>query len=363
MHGARFHALTDSRFTMVTIKQIATAVGVSSATVSRVLNFDQTLSVTAQTRKSIIETAEALNYATPRNRNRSQLPAAAAAKIALVHFLRPDQELADPYYVSLRLGIESRCAALKIETVKIYHTDEMPDPKALQATSGVIAIGMHDPAEVAWLKRHSRFVVFADFAPLDDSVDSVHSDRTLAMRKLIGALTGAGYRRIGFVGWWDNLHAGAHAGVHAGSRDAWEERGLAYVNWMREAGAFDPGICAFDSNTEQSGYNLTKLILSHRQRPDAMIAGNDNMAVGAYRAIHEMGLKIPADIAVASFNDISVAQFLNPPLSTVRLPSEEIGETAVDLLVERIAGREIAKQTILASRMIWRGSARRPKDD
>mgnify|MGYP003507190930 CR=1 FL=1 len=55
---------------MVTIKQIADAVGVSSATVSRVLNFDSTLSVSAQTRKSIVETAEALNYATPRNRNR-----------------------------------------------------------------------------------------------------------------------------------------------------------------------------------------------------------------------------------------------------------------------------------------------------
>ena len=355
MHGAERNVDTGSPHTMVTIKQIASAVGVSSATVSRVLNFDQTLSVTAQTRQAIIETAEALNYATPRNRNRIQTPAGAATKVALVHFLRPEQELADPYYVSLRLGIESRCAALKIETVKIYHTDEMPDPKTLQATSGVIAIGMHAADEVAWLKRHSHHVVFADFAPPDDTVDSVHSDRTLAMRKLIGALTASGYRRIGFVGWWDN--------VQAGSRDAWEERGLAYVNWMRDAGSFDPGICAFESNTEESGYRLTKHVLSHSQRPDALIAGNDNMAVGAYRAIHELGLKIPDDIAVASFNNISVAQFLNPPLSTVRLPSEEIGETAVDHLVERISGREIAKQTILASRMIWRGSARRPKDD
>ncbi len=339
---------------MVTIKQIASAVGVSSATVSRVLNFDQTLSVTAQTRQAIIETAEALNYATPRNRNRIQTDQGAATKVALVHFLRPDQELADPYYVALRLGIESRCAALKIETVKIYHTDEFPDPKTLQATSGVIAIGVHDPDEVAWLKRHSRFVVFADFDPDDDTADSVHSDRTLAMRKLIGALTASGYKRIGFVGWWDHAHAGAD--------EKWEERGLAYVNWMREADSFDPGICAFDSNTEESGYKLTKQVLSHKRRPDALIAGNDNMAVGAYRAIHELGLKIPDDIAVASFNDISVAQFLNPPLSTVRLPSEEIGETAVDQLIELIAGRETAKTTILASRMIWRGSAKRPKD-
>ncbi|MCX7668971.1 MAG: substrate-binding domain-containing protein, partial [Anaerolineae bacterium] len=111
-------------------------------------------------------------------------------------------------------------------------------------------------------------------------------------------------------------------------------------------------------NTEESGYRLTLTMLSRPDRPDCLITGNDNMAVGAYRAIHELGLAIPTDIAVASFNDISVAQFLNPPLSTVRLPAEEIGETAVDLLMERIAGRSTAKRSILAARPVWRGSTR-----
>ena len=55
-----------------------------------------------------------------------------------------------------------------------------------------------------------------------------------------------------------------------------------------------------------------------------------------------------------------MAQFLNPPLTTIRLPSEEIGETAVELLLERVAGRELAKRISLASRLIWRGSTRQP---
>jgi len=80
---------------MVTLKEIAKAVGVSTATVSRVLNFDNTLSVTAKKRQAIIEAAEALNYATPRNRNRANQQG--LSKIALVHFLRPDQELSYPY--------------------------------------------------------------------------------------------------------------------------------------------------------------------------------------------------------------------------------------------------------------------------
>ena len=341
---------------MVTLKQIASAVGVSSATVSRVLNFDETLSVTPQTRQAIIETAEALNYATPRNRNRGPATTAAtttATKLALVHFLRPDQELADPYYVSLRLGIESRCAHHKLEVVKIYHTDALPDPKLLKATSGVIAIGKQEEPEAAWLKQHSRHLVFADYLPPDEEIDSVHADRPLAMRKLLRGLTDTGFARIGFVGWWDH--------VQAGQKTQWEERGLTYMKWMQDNAQFDPALCLFDTNTEQSGYMLTKQILAVAKRPDAIVAGNDNMAVGAYRAIHECGLKIPQDIAVASFNDISVAQFLNPPLSTVRLPSEEIGESAVDMLLERIAGRVTAKRTILASRIIWRGSTSRSK--
>lgn len=337
---------------MVTLKEIAKAVGVSTATVSRVLNFDQTLSVTAQKRQAIIETAEALNYATPRARNRANTQG--LNKVALVHFLRPEQELIDPYYVGLRLGIESRCHALKIETVKVYHTESMPDPTLLQGASGVIAIGNHSSEEIAWLKRHSRHIVFADFIPPTDDYDSVASDLAAAMRKLLNALKAQGYRRIGFLGWTDE-----------GSSDPYGElRCRTYIDWCKENGVFDPRICvtdrAVERNTEQTGYGLAVRVASQKQPSDAVVACNDNIAVGAYRAFHDLGLKIPDDIAVASFNDISVAQFLNPPLTTIRLPSEEIGETAVELLLERVAGRELAKRINLASVLIWRGSTRQP---
>ena len=336
---------------MVTLKQIASAVGVSQATVSRVLNFDATLSVGPQTRQAIIETAEAMNYATPRARQRAKEGSKPTqTKIALVHFLRPDQELADPYYVGMRLGIESRAAALQVEMVKVYHSEALPDPKLISQSSGVIVIGVHDDAEIAWIKAHAKQVVFADFAPADDEIDAVENDFAAAMTKLLKALTGAGYHRIGMVGWWDH--------DRQGQVRAREKRMQAYIDWMQARGLYDADICQAGWNTEASGYLLTQAVLSRPDRPQALICGNDNMAVGAYRAIHELGLKIPDDVAVASFNDISVAQFLNPPLSTVRLPSKEIGETAVDLLMERIAGRQVAKRATLTAKMIWRGSTK-----
>lgn len=340
---------------MVTLKEIANTVGVSTATVSRVLNFDQTLSITAKKRQAIIETAEAMNYATPRARNRANQQG--LSKIALVHFLRPEQEFIDPYYVGLRLGIESRCHALKIETVKVYHTDLLPEASLLQSASGVIAIGGHRENEIAWLKRHSRHVVFADAAPASDEFDSVQSDLSVAMRKLLNALADMGYRRIGFAGWTEETNTNPYG----------EIRCRTYIEWMNENAEYDPRICAterpIERNTEQTGYQLGLKLLSQKKPPDAIVTCNDNIAVGVYRAAHELGRHIPDDVAIASFNDISVAQFLNPPLTTIHLPSEEIGETAVELLLERVAGREIAKRITLANQIIWRGSARTPATD
>jgi LacI family transcriptional regulator len=337
---------------MVTLKEIAKAVGVSTATVSRVLNFDQTLSVSARKRQAIIETAEALNYATPRARNRANQQG--LSKVALVHFLRPDQELIDPYYVALRLGIETRCHALKIETVKVYHTESLPEATLLQSASGVIAIGNHDDNEIDWLRRHSRHVVFADFNPESEDLDCVHADLAVAMHKLLESLSQAGYRRIGFAGWTESSNVDPFG----------EIRCRTYIEWARDHGGFDPAICVterpVERNTEQTGYQLGLRVLKQRHRPDAIVTCNDNIAVGVYRAAHELGLGIPGDVAIAGFNDISVAQFMNPPLTTIHLPAEEIGETAVELLLERVSGRELGKCITLASKVIWRGSTRAP---
>ncbi|MEY9536223.1 LacI family DNA-binding transcriptional regulator [Sinorhizobium fredii] len=334
---------------MVTIKEIAAAVGVSSATVSRVLNYDPTLSISTKKRQAIIETAEALNYATPRNRSRAAAQAIGVGlKIALVHFLEPAQELADPYYVGVRLGIESRCQALKSEIVKVFLSGSPPEAAILEGASGVVAVGHYYGQELEWLRRHSRHLVFADYAPAGDADDSVLSDVAMAMTRLLESVYGMGYRRIGFIGWIDAFHEPEN--IHS------ERRCRTYIEWMTKAGLYDPELCLVERMTPDSGYALTRTMLSKPNPPQVLITCNDNMALGAYRAIHEMGLKIPADIAVASFNDIPVAQFLGPPLSTVKIPAELIGETAVDLLLERLSGREVPKKVILGTEIVWRGS-------
>jgi LacI family transcriptional regulator len=350
-------------FGMVTIKEIAKAVGVSSATVSRVLNYDQSLSISPAKRQAIIETAEALNYETPRNRNRNGQVAqtqAALSRLVLVHFLESSEELADPYYIGVRLGIENRSKDMKTEIVKVYHSDQLPDPVILQGASGVIVVGKHSQRETAWLHANSKCIVFADFNPKRDDIDCVYSELMEAMRSLLDQLQEAGYRRIGFIGSYE--HIDGHGEPHG------EHRCRAFIDWHREKGIFAPERLALGNNCDtgqnlrlETGYMLAKELLALKELPDVVVTANDNMAIGAYRAIQEAGLSIPSDISVVSFNDIPVAQFLNPPLSTVRISGEHIGETAFDLLVERLEGREFTKKVTIPTKIIWRQSCRPPE--
>ena len=334
---------------MVTLSEIAKAVGVSSATVSRVLNFDSTLSVTAETRRAILEKAEALNYETPRRRKKNL--ERQIGKIILVHYLGPDQELLDPYYVGLRLGVERHCQRHGIEIAKLYNSDQPLNPAMLRKAFGVIVVGPFRESGLEWLASNCKQLVFADYGPDSDEFDSVQNDFVHATLKLLNSLWAMDYRSIAFVGWIASRGSGPYG----------EVRCRTYVQWAKKHGIFDSKLCLTARHSEESGYELAIKLLKQAKKPDVIVTASDNMAVGVYRALHERGIEIGKDIAVASFNDISAAQFLHPPLSTIRLPSEEIGETAVDLLLERAAGRTIGKQVTLASQIIWRGSTRKPR--
>lgn len=359
------------RDVVVTIKEIAKAVGVSPGTVSRVLNYDQTLSISEIKRQAIIETAEALNYATPRARKNALLPqlsipmglhAEVVASIAVIHFLAPNEELVDPYYVGVRLAIEARCREYKLEIARVFNPDVPVDLAQLAGISAVIVVGHRSKAEIEAIARMCPHLVMADYNPRMPQFDCVRADLGEATTSILDSMESAGYQRIGFVGGYELMDNEA---LRQG-----EQRCKAYIEWHEMRGRFDEDLLAlgqserFGQNLRlETGYQQAKSLIALENRPDAILAANDNMAIGTYRAIQEAGLSIPEDIAVVAFNDIPVAQFLMPPLSTMRIPGELIGEVAVDLLVERLNGRDYSKHVTLPTDMIWRGSARKPPAD
>jgi DNA-binding LacI/PurR family transcriptional regulator len=110
------------------------------------------------------------------------------------------------------------------------------------------------------------------------------------------------------------------------------------------------------------GEEAALALLSRPDRPTAIFAGNDNMAVGAYRAARHLGLRIPDDLSVIGFDDMDFAQVLDPPLSTVHQPIEEMAKTAVELLVALCASlAHPLSSRILPTSLVARGSVATPR--
>ena len=111
--------------------------------------------------------------------------------------------------------------------------------------------------------------------------------------------------------------------------------------------------------TTEDGYQLMKSAIREHgeQLPTAFFAGNDQMAVGCLRALAEENIPVPERVNIIGLNDISIAKYVYPPLSTVRVHKEEMGKAAVNLMIERINGRKVAKKVFIGTELIVRESS------
>lgn len=108
--------------------------------------------------------------------------------------------------------------------------------------------------------------------------------------------------------------------------------------------------------TLSDGYALMQQAIAGGNLPQAFFIASDSMAVGALRALQEKNIKVPEDVAIVSFNDIEMAAYVNPPLTTVKVHTEQMGSVAVKLLLDRLAGREIPLKVTVPTELIVRES-------
>lgn len=332
---------------MATIKDIAKKAGVSSATVSRVLNYDESLSVSDEKRKLIFEIAESLEYMPPRKRNINRAPK--KLKIGLVHWYTMSQELDDPYYMSIRLGIEKMCYENNIEIVKIFRPDEY-DFQKLESVDGFIAIGKFTDGQIAKIYERSPNIVFVDSSPQETRFDSVVIDFEKAVTGALDYLWQIGHRNIGYIGGREYIGPDQVA--------LGERRESVFRQHMMDLGAYEEKNVFIGAFLAESGYRLMKqAIQTLAELPSAFFVASDSIAIGVLRAIHECGLKVPKDVSVIGFNDIPTSKYTVPPLTSIRVHKEFMGETAVELLLERIMRkREIAKKVVVPTELQLRES-------
>ncbi len=328
---------------MTTLKNIADKLGVSITTVSRVLNYDKSLSVSDVLRKRIINQASKMNYKTPRNR--VKINSNNKYKIAIIHWYDLKQENDDPYYVQMRRGIQELAQKSNFETVLIYKNDGNYRVLESDKLDGIICIGKFLSFHIKRFKKLTRNIVFVDSSPNEDIYDSVVIDFNNAVKSVLVALIKKKYRTIGYIGGSEYIGSSLSLG---------ERRELVFRDYLYQKNMLKTQYIHIGSFTSASGYRLMKEALEKSSKAQVYFCANDAIALGALRAINEKGLNVPKDIAIIGFNDNPTSSYTSPPLSSVHVYTKFMGEQSLKSLVERIEGRDIPIKKIVPTKLVFR---------
>ncbi|RPE81482.1 LacI family DNA-binding transcriptional regulator [Vulcaniibacterium tengchongense] len=325
----------------VTIKDVARMAQVSVATVSRALNGHG--NVAAPVRARVLAAARELRY-TPHAAARSL----SSRRTQTIGVVLPD--LYGEFFSELIRGIDQVAREHGLHLlVSSYHGDPDEQSAALGAmrgrVDGLLAMAPYvggSEAMRADLDAALPRVLINSRPAADEPVVGV--DNYGGAVAMVGHLVGQGHRRIAFLsGPEDNFDA--HERLR-GYRDA-IARLLPQSQPWELRGEFD----------EASGHRAGQALLAAAPRPDAVFAANDMMALGCMFAFAQAGLRVPADIAVAGFDDIPLAGYVHPGLTTIRVNIAELGARAARLLIARIAGEAAGGSSPLATELIVRASS------
>lgn len=334
---------------MATIRDVAREAGVSIATVSRVFN-DSSL-VSEATVRNVREVAAKLNY-WPNGVARSLI----TSRTHALGVLLPD--MYGEFFSDVIRGLDTAARQHGFHLlVSSSHADSEALADALRSMSGrvdglvVMAPDVDAPMAVKGFSSHCPVVLLNPGREVDEcDTLSIANDEGAA--DMVRHLLSLGHRRIAIVrGPARNLDA--------------EQRLQGYRTALRAAGiAPDPALEWQGDFTETSGYDAAIEFARRREQLDAIFVANDHMAVGVLSGLRDAGLSVPGDVAVAGFDDIAMARYTSPPLTTVRVNTTLLGERAVELLLRaRRSGNPGLKQhEILPTSLAVRASCgQRPR--
>ena len=328
---------------MATIKEIANKAGVSMTTVSRVLNYDETLSVNIETKKRIFTIAEELNYESKYNKkSRRKL------RIGFLNYYTSEEEMNDIYYLNLRMALERKISE---EGYRLISLSADVDEDNLPNIDGILCMGQLGEVKQKQIASFNKPAVLIDLRPSVDCIDSVTHDIRNATINVLNYLMSNGHSQIGFVGGKDCDSEGKYIV---------DTRTYAYYDYMSAKKILNKEWMYIGGFNVHDGYIGMKEILKCSKLPTAIVAANDTIAVGVYRAISEANLSIPDDISVIGFNDVPTAQYMTPPLTTVHLNIKLLAEKSVELLEEKvISHRDIAMQLLINTSLLKRNSVKK----
>ncbi|WP_105652398.1 ribose operon transcriptional repressor RbsR [Cronobacter dublinensis] len=330
---------------MATMKDVARLAGVSTSTVSHVINKDRFVSDAIRVR--VEDAIRTLNYA----------PSALARSLKLNQTRTIGMLItasSNPFYSELVRGVERSCFERGYSLV-LCNTegDEQRMNRNLETllqkrVDGLLLLctETHQPSPAIMTRYPAIPTVMMDWSPFDGDSDVIQDNSLLGGDIATRHLIEKGFTRIACVtGPLDKTPARLRL---EGYRAAMQRAGLPVPEGYEVIGDFEFG----------GGLRAMQSLLALPEPPQAVFMGNDAMAFGAYQALYQAGLRIPQDIALVGYDDIELARYMTPPLTTIHQPKDELGELAIDVLIHRMAQPELQQQRLqLTPVLMERGSA------
>ncbi len=333
---------------MATIREVAERAGVSTMTVSRVINNSGHIS--REARERVEAAIGALGYV-PNALARS-LRFKQTKTLALVL-----SDITNPFFTTIARGVEDVASRGGFNVI-FCNTDESEDKQAEYLTilvqkqvDGVLLVPARSSEEpVTYLRSRRVPVVVIDRRVPACETDGVRGDSEQGAYDLAGLLLELGHRRIAILSGPPEVSTAA-------------DRVTGYRRALADAGlTVDPALILHGRLRQEGGYQMAQQALALSPRPTAIFAANNFIAIGAYRALWDAGLRVPDDIAMVTFDDLPPALVVEPFLTVAAQPAYEMGQRATELLLARLAGTapDECQEIVLPVQIIVRRSSGEP---
>ncbi len=335
---------------MANIRDVARKAGVSPATVSRILNSDPLYKVTPETRERVLRAVTELGYQAPvRKRPRVPVPDESAFSVGVL-LATTRGKYSDPYYLSILSGIESELARLGGSISVIQTEQELENPAVLNRllSAGLSGLIMMRPlAEPLFERLHSLIPHIVGIDTGHMPIDNVEYDHLRVSRMAVEYLYQKGHRQIGYIG-----------GSVGNAPMKRSRRFRSYLETMADLGLeVRPEWVLNCDWDDRKCIALVEEASRKQGLPSAFYAASDLMAMAALRALYQLGIRVPDQVAVIGMSNIEMSQYANPPLTTIDVPAVEMGITAARVIAARIRGdNTLPKRILLPSRLIERDS-------
>ncbi|HEY4537480.1 MAG TPA: LacI family DNA-binding transcriptional regulator [Erysipelothrix sp.] len=320
-----------------TIRDIAKQANVSPSLVSRVLNYDSALKIPESTKERVFKAAEELGYQLPEEKKSKM------KRVGIVTAHDSKEELDNNYLVTVRVLLERYTLMFGMDSILI----SMEESALISKVDGLICFGGFTESQLKRIETFDKPTVFVDTSFDSSKYFSVSRNLKSAMNQAIDFLLELNITNIAYIG-------GRTKGLE------YDDRESEFLRLMADLNGTNTPMIMKANNSAEKAYQFSISLLSKNERPSAIIVGNDTIALGVYKAAHELNIKIPEALSIISLENSEKADYFVPSLTSVDTRLDYMCNLAVEILEQQLEGKvRIPVDIYISTQLILRESTKK----